>query len=93
MKDFWNFLKVKTSVVKDIGSLGSANIFGMVISGFFWFFLAKELGVQDYGEIQYYLAIAGLAYLISSFVTPNVIAVYTAKNIKIHSTLILISIT
>ena len=48
MKDFWNFLKVKTSVVKDIGSLGSANIFGVVISGFFWFFLAKELGVQDY---------------------------------------------
>jgi len=93
MKDFWNFLKVKTSVVKDIGSLGSANIFGLVISGFFWFFLAKELGVQDYGEIQYYLAIAGLAYLISSFGTPNVITVYTAKNIKIHSTLILISIT
>tara|TARA_B110000014_G_scaffold264454_1_gene266246 strand:- start:2798 stop:3952 length:1155 start_codon:yes stop_codon:yes gene_type:complete len=93
MKDFWNFLKVKTSVVKDIGSLGSANIFGTAISGFFWFFLAKELGVQDYGEIQYYLAIAGLAYLISSFGTPNVIAVYTAKNIKIHSTLILISIT
>ena len=93
MKDFWNFLKVKTSVVKDIGSLGSANIFGTAISGFFWFFLAKELGVQDYGEIQYYLAIVGVTYLISSLGTPNVITVYVAKNIKIHSTLILISLT
>tara|TARA_Y100000996_G_scaffold409569_1_gene390456 strand:- start:2815 stop:3981 length:1167 start_codon:yes stop_codon:yes gene_type:complete len=93
MKDFWNLLKVKTSVIKDIGFLGSANIFGTVISGFFWFFLAKELGVQDYGEIQYYLAIAGMAYLISSLGTPNVIAVYVAKNIKIHPTLILISLS
>jgi hypothetical protein len=45
-------------VIKDIRFLSSADIFSTVISGFFLFFLAKELKVPDYSEIQYYLAIA-----------------------------------
>ena len=90
--NFWNALKLKLTIIKDLGYIGSANIIGTGISAFFWFYLASLLGAEDYGEIQYYLAIAGVVYLASSFGSPNTITVYAAKNIKIHSTLLLISL-
>ena len=90
--NFWNALKLKLTVIKDLGYIGSASIIGTGISAFFWFYLASLLGAEDYGEIQYYLAIAGVVYVISSFGTPNTITVYAAKNIKINSTLFLISL-
>ena len=90
--NFWNTLKLKLAIIKDLGYIGSANIIGTGISAFFWFYLANLLGAEDYGEIQYYLAIAGVVYLVSSFGSPNTITVYAAKNIKIHSTLLLISL-
>jgi len=90
--NFWNALKLKLTIIKDLGYIGSANIIGTGISAFFWFYLANLLGAEDYGEIQYYLAIAGVVYVISSFGTPNSITVYVAKNIKVNSTLLLISL-
>ena len=90
--NFWNALKLKLTVVKDLGYIGSSNIIGTGISAFFWLYLASLLGAEDFGEIQYYLAIAGVVYLVSSFGAPNTITVYAAKNIKIHSTLLLISL-
>ena len=90
--NFWNALKLKLAIIKDLGYIGSANIIGTGISAFFWFYLASLLGAEDYGEIQYYLAIAGVVYVISSFGTPNSITVYVAKNIKVNSTLLLISL-
>ena len=90
--NFWNALKLKLAVVKDLGYIGSSNIIGTGISAFFWLYLASLLGAEDFGEIQYYLAIAGVVYLVSSFGAPNTITVYAAKNIKIHSTLLLISL-
>ena len=90
--NFWNALKLKLTVIKDLGYIGSSNIIGTGISAFFWLYLASLLGAEDFGEIQYYLAIAGVVYLVSSFGAPNTITVYAAKNIKIHSTLLLISL-
>ena len=90
--NFWNTLKLKLAIIKDLGYIGSANIIGTGISAFFWFYLANLLGAEDYGEIQYYLAIAGVVYLVSSFGSPNTITVYAAKNIKVNSTLLLISL-
>ena len=92
MKDFWSFLKIKSSILKDIGFVGFSNFFGLGSSALLWFFLAKELGAGSYGEIQYYLSIAGIAYIISSLGTPNVITVYAAKKIEIFSTLMIISL-
>ena len=91
MKDFWNLFKIKTTVVKDLGVLGSSNIIGAVITGGFWFYLASALGPEEFGEIQYYLGIVGIAYFVSLISTENTITVTTAKKIKIHSTLFLIS--
>ena len=90
--NFWNTLKLKLAIIKDLGYIGSANIIGTGISAFFWLYLANLLGAEDYGEIQYYLAIAGVVYLVSSFGSPNTITVYAAKNIKVNSTLLLISL-
>ena len=92
MKNLWDILIDKLYSIKDLGYVGSANIIGSGISAVFWLYLANLLGAVDYGEIQYYLAIAGVVYLVSSFGTPNTIAVYAAKNIKINSTLFLISL-
>ena len=92
MKNLWDVLTDKLYSIKDLGYVGSASIIGTGISAFFWLYLANLLGAEDYGEIQYYLAIAGTVYLMSSLGSPNTITVYAAKNIKIHSTLLLISL-
>lgn len=92
MKNLWNILRQKFDKVKDLGYFGSANIIGTGISAFFWFYLASILGAEDYGEISYFLGIAGIAYVVSLISTSNTIIVYAAKNVKIHSTLYLISL-
>jgi O-antigen/teichoic acid export membrane protein len=92
MKKIWSLFNIKTTVVKDLGLLGFSKIIGTSLSAFFWLYLASLLGAKDYGEIQFYIAIAGTVYILSSLGTANTITVYAAKNIKIHSTLLLISI-
>ena len=77
---------------KDILSIGFANLFGSGITAIFWFYIASLLGPAEYGQIHYFLAIAGMAQLVSLFATTNAITVYVAKNIKIHSTLFFISV-
>ena len=77
---------------KDLMSIGTANFFGSGISAIFWFSLASLLNPEEYGQIHYFLAIAGMAQLLSLISTTNALQVYVAKNIKIHSTLFFISI-
>jgi len=77
---------------KDLVSIGSANLFGSGISAIFWFSLASLINPEEYGQIHYFLAIAGMAQLLSLISTTNALQVYVAKNIKIHSTLFFISI-
>ena len=92
MKKFWDLLKIKTTTKNEIGILGFSKIFRTRISALFWLSLANLLGATEYGEIQFYIAIAGMVYILSSLGAANTITVYAAKNIKIHSTLLLISI-
>ena len=77
---------------KDLVSIGSANLLGSGISAIFWFSLASLINPEEYGQIHYFLAIAGMAQLLSLISTTNALQVYVAKNIKIHSTLFFISI-
>jgi len=69
-----------------------ANTGGSGITAIFWFIIAALLVPSEYGEIQYFIAIAGLGYIISLIGTSEVITVYTAKKIQLQSTLILISL-
>ncbi len=77
---------------KGLLSIGFADIVGTVISGLFWLYIASQLNPEIYGEVIYFISIAGLAQMISLLGSSNALTVYTAKNVKIQSTLFLISI-
>jgi O-antigen/teichoic acid export membrane protein len=92
MKNNWN--NFKDSIIKQKGlfSIGFADIVGSGISAFFWLYVASQLNPDAYGEIIYFISIAGLAQLVSLIGSSNALTVYTAKNVKIQSTLFFVSI-
>jgi O-antigen/teichoic acid export membrane protein len=69
-----------------------ANSSGSGITAIFWFIIAALLIPSEYGQIQYFISIAGLAYTISLVGTQSVITVYTAKKVELQSTLTIISL-
>ena len=92
MKNTLKNFKDKIIGKKGLLSIGFADIVGSVISGLFWLYIASQLNPDVYGEIIYFISIAGLAQLVSLVGSSNALTVYTAKNVKIQSTLFLISI-
>jgi len=78
--------------LKDIGSIGIADVLGSGITAIFWFVIAALLMPKEYGEIQYFISIAGIAYTISLIGTGEVMSVYTAKKIQLQSTLLSVSL-
>ena len=78
--------------IKGLASIGFADTIGSGITAIFWFFIASQLSSSAYGEIHYYLGIAGIAQIISLIGNSNVLSVYAAKNVKIISTLFFISL-
>ena len=80
------------SKIKNLLSISSADYLGAGISGIFWFTLATLISPEEFGEIHYYLAIAGLAYGISFIGSSDAISVYVAKKIQLQSTLSLLSL-
>ena len=79
--------------IKDISSVGTADVFGTGMSAIFWFFLASQIEPNAYGEIHWFLGIASLFSGIALFGTANTLTVYTAKKIQIQSTLNVISLS
>jgi len=92
MEDTWNTIKDSIIGKKGLLSIGFADIAGSVISGLFWLYIASQLNPEIYGELIYFISIAGLAQMVSLFGSSNALTVYTAKNVKIQSTLFVISI-
>ena len=92
MKNNWNNFKDSIIGQKGLFSIGFADIAGSGISAFFWLYIASQLSPDAYGEIIYFISIAGLAQLVSLIGSSNALTVYTAKNIKIQSTLFFVSI-
>ena len=92
MDDYWNNFLRKITKQKDLTSIGFSNVIGTAISAIFWLYLASLILPESYGEIHYFIGIAGIAQVISLIGSSNVLTVYTAKNVKIHSTLFLVSI-
>ena len=85
-------LKDKIFAYKGLGMIGSADIIGAVISAIFWLSIASFLEVEEYGQIHYFLGIAGVAYVITLFGTQHTITVYSAKKVNVVSTLFFLSI-
>ncbi len=92
MEDTWNTIKDSIIGKKGLLSIGFADIVGSVISGLFWLYIASQLNPDVFGELIYFISIAGLAQMVSLLGSSNALTVYTAKNVKIQSTLFLISI-
>ena len=80
-------------IIRDISTIGGADIFGTVMSAVFWFYLASQIEPSSYGEIGWFLGIAGLFSGIALFGTANTITVYAAKKTQIQSTLNFISLS
>ena len=78
--------------IKELVTLGTGDVIGSVLSAIFWFYLASQIKPDAYGEIHWFLSIAGFFSYMATFGTLNTITIYTAKNIKIQSTLYLISL-
>jgi len=78
--------------LKALTSIGFADIIGTGITSVFWFYLATLIEPEKYGEIHYFLGIATIASTIALFGAQNTLIVYTAKNVKIQSTLYFISL-
>lgn len=86
--------KIKNLVkgLKDLTTIGSANIIAAIISGIFWFYMAALLGTEEFGKVNYYIAIATIAYMVSYLGAGNTVLVYTVKDNKIQSSVYFISI-
>ena len=80
------------SKTKNLLSISVADSLGAGIGAIFWFILATLILPEKFGEIHYFLGIAGLAYGISLIGSSDVISVYVAKKLRLQSTISLISL-
>ena len=90
-EDSSNF-RNKLFALKGLALIGSADIIGIAITGIFWLSIATFLEVEEFGQIHYFLAIAGIAYIVAMIGTRNAITVYSAKKVNVVSTLFLFSL-
>ena len=67
--------------LKNIVSIGSGQVIGSIIGLIFWIYLAKILDVETYGEIHYFLGIAGIAYLIALIGTHDLSFILFSRNL------------
>ena len=78
--------------LKSVTLIGSSNIIGGAITSVFWITIASLIGADSYGELSYFLAIIGIAAVIAMIGGGYTMQVYTAKKVKIESSLYLIGI-
>ena len=76
----------------DLSSIGIADVLAKGISAIFWFYVAAILGPTGYGEIAYLLSVAMIASTVALLGAANTLIVYTAKNVKIQSTLYVLTL-
>jgi len=91
MTNYWNVIKNKLSKEDGIISVGFADIIGGGISAIFWLYVASVINPENYGEIHYFLAIAGMAQIFSMVGNSHALTVYSAKRENIQSTLFILS--
>jgi len=78
--------------ITNLASLGIADVSAKAISAIFWFYIAAIIGPSGYGEIAYLLSVAMIASTVALLGAGHTLIVYTAKNIKIQSTLYVLTL-
>jgi len=76
----------------DISSIGVTDVIGAGTAAIFWFYIAGQLGPDNYGELTYLISIAALVSGIAIFGSHNTLMVLGAKKIDIQATIYLITI-
>ena len=79
--------------LRSVTTIGSSNIIGSTITAVFWILIAGLIGPDSYGELSYFLAIIGISSVIVSYGGGYAMQVYTAKRVKIESSLYFLGIT
>ena len=92
MTDSFNRIKSLILQLKGLATIGISDILGSVITAVFWLYIASILGAENYGNVSYFLAIGGIASTVSLLGSQTTLTVFTAKNVKIESTIYLIAI-
>lgn len=90
-----NYLeKIKELILrfKDLTSVGIANLLSTAISAIFWLYLASLIGTEQYGELSYFIAIAGIASTVSLVGVGNTLIIYTAKEVRIQASIFFIGL-
>ena len=81
------------SVLKQISFLGVAHIIPTLIAASFWFYIASLIGDEAYGELTYYLTIAGIGSTVTLLGTPTALHVYAAKGERILPVISMLTFT
>ena len=72
--------------LRGLSFIGSADIIGSIIASAFWFILASQISPDEYGEIQYFIAIATVASAFVIIAPQSSMTVFSAKNLKLEAT-------
>lgn len=80
------------NIIKDLSSIGIADLIASGIASIFWLYFASILIPEEYGELQFFVNIVGIVFAFSMLGARNSIIVFEAKKIKLRSSLFLLSI-
>jgi len=87
MKLDWDKIRNLLLKTKDLQYIAIGNVGGKVIIAIFWLYMAAVLGTEDYGQVNYLIALGAMGAGLSMVGTSNVVIIYTAKKIPIESTI------
>jgi O-antigen/teichoic acid export membrane protein len=77
--------------ILDFSTIGLTDGVGAAIAAVFWFYIASQLGPENYGELTYLISIASIVAGIAIFGSQHTILVLTGKKVDIHATIYLIT--
>lgn len=80
------------SKIRSLVTVGMSDVIGNGISAVFWFYLATLIEPEGYGELSYFIGIAGIISYITLIGSQSTITVYTAKGVNLQSTFYFLSL-
>jgi O-antigen/teichoic acid export membrane protein len=78
--------------IRGLLAIGTANITTSAIIGIFWFYMARVMGPENYGQVSYFLSISSVASILSILGTDSALTVNLNKNDRILAPLFFIII-
>lgn len=91
-KPFTKKIIKKLSINNDISTIGVTDIASSAIGYGFWFYIALIVSVEEYGQVNYFVALGGMVSGLCMIGSYNSIVVLLAKGIKVHTSLISLSL-